>query len=232
MQDSGLVADEPVIKRFNLRFETRSSRTTLRDYDCEKARMALEADYRPAATLEQTDLEHYQYPGRFKLREQGKRLSQRTLKARRADYRQAQGKSDQPMLQSGHFLTLSEHPRQAWNDLWLITPEWLEVLVEDKQSTSILAINARRYLLAEHLDAYARLAEQQDPDLWLSSQLALAARWEWQLPEQLTVVLLAGLHDIDGTSAQRWQPRPGETPTVHFQQIYDDNQCWQGEARV
>jgi len=31
------------------------------------------------------------------------------------------GKSDVPNLISGHFLTLSEHPRTDWNDLWLIT---------------------------------------------------------------------------------------------------------------
>ena len=35
--------------------------------------------------------------------------------------RLAEGKSDVPSLISGHFLTLSEHPRTDWNDLWLIT---------------------------------------------------------------------------------------------------------------
>lgn len=121
VQDSGLVADEPVVKRFNLRLATRTSRTTQRDYDFEKARITLEADYRPAARGRQPDLEDYQYPGGFTQRERGKLLSQRALEGHRADYRQAEGKSDQPTLVSGHFLELSQHPRQEWNDLWLLT---------------------------------------------------------------------------------------------------------------
>lgn len=121
VQDSGLVADEPVIKRFSLRLTTRTSRTTQRDYDFEKAQITLEADYRPAAQAGQPDLEDYRYPGGFLQRERGKQLTQRTLEGHRADYRQADGKSDQPTLVSGHFLELSEHPRQEWNDLWLLT---------------------------------------------------------------------------------------------------------------
>ena len=50
-----------------------------------------------------------------------RRSSQRRLESHQADYRLAEGKSDQPTLRSGHFLALSNHPRQAWNDLWLIT---------------------------------------------------------------------------------------------------------------
>ncbi len=38
VQGSGMVADEPVIKGFKLRLETRTSRTTRRDYDFEKNR--------------------------------------------------------------------------------------------------------------------------------------------------------------------------------------------------
>ncbi|AZE42645.1 VgrG protein [Pseudomonas chlororaphis subsp. aureofaciens] len=121
VQDSGLVADEPAIKGFNLRFATRTSRTTQRDYDFEKARMTLQADYRPAPENGQPDLEDYQYPGGFLQRERGKLSSQRALEGHRADYRQAEGRSDQPTLVSGHFLELSEHPRQEWNDLWLLT---------------------------------------------------------------------------------------------------------------
>ena len=45
-QDSGMVASDPVIKRFDLRLETRTSRTTRRDYDFEIPRITLEADNR------------------------------------------------------------------------------------------------------------------------------------------------------------------------------------------
>jgi len=125
-QDSGLVADQPVIKRFGLRLETRTSRVTRRDYDFEKPRLTMEvafhSDFQP-------DLEDYDYPGRFTERARGKHLSQRALERHRHDYELAEGESDQPRLVSGHFLPLGEHPRSDWNQLWLLT----EVLHEGKQ---------------------------------------------------------------------------------------------------
>ncbi|MGE6793730.1 type VI secretion system tip protein TssI/VgrG [Pseudomonas guineae] len=125
-QDSGLVADDPVIKRFGVRVETRTSRVTRRDYDFEKPKLLMEADAKSAF---KPDLEDYDYPGRFVDRERGKHLSQRALERHRHDFEQAQGDSDQPLLVSGHFLALTEHPRTSWNDLWLLT----EVSHEGKQ---------------------------------------------------------------------------------------------------
>ncbi|MHC5203260.1 type VI secretion system Vgr family protein [Pseudomonas chlororaphis] len=121
IQGSGMVADEPVIKGFNLRLETRTRRTTRRDYDFEKPRLQLEAAYKPEAESAEPDLEDYDYPGRFTDRARGKFLSQRALERHRADYQQAEGWGDQTRLVSGHFLELSEHPRSEWNDLWLLT---------------------------------------------------------------------------------------------------------------
>jgi type VI secretion system secreted protein VgrG len=125
-QDSGMVADDPVVKRFDLRLETRTSRTTLRDYDFEKPRITLESEYH-GDTL--PDLEDYDYPGRFLHRERGTHLAKRALERHRSDYQLAEGKSNQPLLVSGHFLPLTEHSKARWNDLWLLT----EVLHEGKQ---------------------------------------------------------------------------------------------------
>ncbi|MCQ4276803.1 type VI secretion system Vgr family protein [Stutzerimonas degradans] len=125
-QDSGLVADQPVIKRFGLRLETRTSRVTRRDYDFEKPRLTMEAAFHSDF---QPDLEDYDYPGRFTERARGKHLSQRALERHRHDYQLAEGASDQPRLASGHFLDLGKHPRADWNQLWLLT----EVLHEGKQ---------------------------------------------------------------------------------------------------
>ncbi|AZE14725.1 VgrG protein [Pseudomonas chlororaphis subsp. aureofaciens] len=125
-QDSGMVANDPVIKRFDLRLEARTSRTTRRDYDFEKPRLTLESD---AKSEFKPDLEDYDYPGRFVDRERGKHLAKRALERHRSDYRLAEGKSDQPLLVSGHFLALSEHPKAQWNDLWLLT----EIVHEGKQ---------------------------------------------------------------------------------------------------
>ncbi|WP_394561407.1 type VI secretion system tip protein VgrG [Aquipseudomonas alcaligenes] len=125
-QDSGLVADDPVIKRFALRLATRTSRVTRRDYDFEKPRLLLEAAHKGEA---KPDLEDYDYPGRFTERTRGKHLSQRALERHRSDHQLAEGESDQPLLRTGHFLNLSEHPRSDWNQLWLLN----EVHHEGKQ---------------------------------------------------------------------------------------------------
>ena len=125
-QDSGLVADESVVKRFALRLETRTNRVTRRDYDFEKPRLLMEAAFTSEFT---PDLEDYDYPGRFVERERGKHLSQRNLERHRSDYELAKGESDQPLLVSGHYLNLGAHPREEWNQLWLLT----EIFHQGKQ---------------------------------------------------------------------------------------------------
>ncbi|MGK9066496.1 type VI secretion system Vgr family protein [Stutzerimonas chloritidismutans] len=131
VQDSGLVADEPVIKRFAVRLETRTNRVSRRDYDFEQPRLVMEAGHKGTdqTATPRPDLEDYDYPGRFTDRARGKHLSQRALERHRADYRLAEGRSDQPTLVSGHLLEISDHPRQEWNDLWLLN----EVIHEGKQ---------------------------------------------------------------------------------------------------
>ena len=132
LQDNGMTADEPVIKRFAVRLETRTSRITRRDYDFEQPRLLMEAAFKEDRDPEAKplpDLEDYDYPGRFVDRARGKHLSQRHLERHRADYRLAEGRGDQPKLLSGHFLELSDHPRQDYNDLWLLH----EVIHQGKQ---------------------------------------------------------------------------------------------------
>lgn len=118
LPDTGMAADAPAINRFNVRLETRTTAVARRDYDFHKPRLQLESridnGQLPA-------LEDYHFPGQFTDREYGKELAQRALERHNADYRQAEGSGDETALVSGHFLRLAEHPRQTWNDLWLIT---------------------------------------------------------------------------------------------------------------
>ncbi|MBR7203687.1 type VI secretion system tip protein VgrG, partial [Pseudomonas aeruginosa] len=94
VQDAGLVADQPVVKRFGVRFDTRASRVTRRDYDFEQPALQMQAAHGPQLVAQQPDLEDYDYPGRFTHRERGKHLSRRALERHRADYLQARGESD------------------------------------------------------------------------------------------------------------------------------------------
>ncbi|MBO2931121.1 type VI secretion system tip protein TssI/VgrG, partial [Metapseudomonas otitidis] len=120
LANTGQVADEPVIKRFGLRMEARTLRVTRRDYFFEKPRL-MEAAHTPQDDLPQPDLEDYDYPGRFTERDRGRRLARQAQERHRRDYRLADGDSDEPRLVSGHLLSLTDHPKPEWNDLWLIT---------------------------------------------------------------------------------------------------------------
>ncbi|WP_165679830.1 type VI secretion system tip protein TssI/VgrG, partial [Metapseudomonas otitidis] len=51
----------------------------------------------------------------------GRRLARQAQERHRRDYRLADGDSDEPRLVSGHLLSLTDHPKPEWNDLWLIT---------------------------------------------------------------------------------------------------------------
>jgi type VI secretion system secreted protein VgrG len=124
-QDSGLAADHEVVRAFGVRLETRSTQASWRDYDFEQPRLQMEADYRSEFA---PALEVYDYPGRFTDRTRGKHLAKRSLERLRSDYELAEGESD-AYLACGHFLALAGHPRESWNDLWLLT----EVIHEGKQ---------------------------------------------------------------------------------------------------
>ncbi|AVO52225.1 type VI secretion system tip protein VgrG [Ectopseudomonas mendocina] len=124
-QDSGLSADNEVVRAFGVRLETRSTQATWRDYDFEQPKLQMEADYRSEFT---PALEVYDYPGRFTDRTRGKHLAKRSLERLRSDYELAEGQSDAYLI-CGHFLALAGHPREQWNDLWLLG----EVIHEGKQ---------------------------------------------------------------------------------------------------
>jgi type VI secretion system secreted protein VgrG len=117
-QGSGMVADHPVVSQFSMRFNTRTSTTTRRGYDLKRPSLLLEgqftAEFSPA-------LEDYRYPVLIENEKLGKQIARQALERHRADYLLAEGKSDQPILRSGHFFDLTEHPRQPCNELWLLT---------------------------------------------------------------------------------------------------------------
>jgi len=117
LQGSGLAADHPVVSKFSMRFSTRTSTTTRRGYDLKRPNLLLQskltAEFSPV-------LEDYRYPVLIENEKLGKQLARQALERHRADYQLAEGQSDQPILRSGHFFDLTEHPRQQCNELWLL----------------------------------------------------------------------------------------------------------------
>jgi type VI secretion system secreted protein VgrG len=116
-QGSGMVADHPVVSQFSMRFNTRTSTTTRRGYDLKRPGLLLESQFSAEFT---PALEDYRYPVLIENEKLGKQRARQALERHRSDYQLAEGKSDQPLLRSGHFFDLTEHPRQPCNDLWLL----------------------------------------------------------------------------------------------------------------
>lgn len=129
-QDSGMVADEPVVSQFSMRFSTRPSTTTRRHYDFQRPNLLLENRFTAEFTPE---LEDYRYRVLIDNEQRGKQLARQALERHRADYQLIEGQSDQPSLRSGHFFDLTDHPRKAYNDLWLL----LSVTHSGKQPQSL-----------------------------------------------------------------------------------------------
>lgn len=116
-QGSGLAADHPVVSQFSMRFSTRTSTATRRGYDLNRPNLLLESQF----TAEFTPaLEDYRYPAPHENEKLGKQLARQALERHRSDHQLAEGKSDQPILRSGHFFDLTDHPRQQCNALWLL----------------------------------------------------------------------------------------------------------------
>ncbi|NBF02157.1 type VI secretion system tip protein VgrG [Pseudomonas sp. Fl5BN2] len=153
-QGSGLAAEDPVVSHFAVRFSTRTSQVVRRDYDLKKpdprsASSGAKLDPVPStlhsgAGIEALPvLEDYRYPGRYSTGAAGKQLSQIALEGHRADYQLAKGQSDLPTFRSGHLLSLSEHPRSEYNQMWLLVevehegrqPQALEESVTSDTST-------------------------------------------------------------------------------------------------
>jgi len=112
------------------------------------------------------------------------------------------------------------------NPLWLRTP------LPQPQASEIRRLNAHRYLLAEHVEAYAKLAEVHDPDAWLRERLALADAWGWLEPQQLEFLLIQSLQAPGFTLSPQWEVRGDESPVEHFERVRQLVGFWRGDVSI
>ncbi len=96
---------------------------------------------------------------------------------------------------------------------WLSTP--------NPNATAILHANILRYLLAEHSEELAALAEFHDPKIWLTHVLEQARAWQWSGPEQLEFLVVRRLEEATRSSVIRWPPAEGEAPWGHFERVVE-----------
>ncbi|MDR6926676.1 type VI secretion system tip protein VgrG [Pseudomonas sp. BE134] len=176
--DSGMVAEDPVIDRFNVSLQIRPTHVSRGDYDFEKPRLKLESG---AKTLQLPHLEDYRFPGQFTHRERGKQLANRALERHQADYRQANGRSNQRHLRCGHFVDMFEHPRASWNGLWLLTgvehvglqPQVLEESITDASPQEDFSQGYRNHFVATPWDVIFRPALEHPKPRITGSQHAI-----------------------------------------------------------
>ncbi|MFY0730774.1 type VI secretion system tip protein TssI/VgrG [Pseudomonas sp. NFX15] len=118
VEDSGLLAEQPVVTRFSQRFNTRTSKVSGRCYNL-KHPSHLRQNHAEVKLVRV--LEDYRYPMLMNDADRhGRVLSEQALERHRGDYEQVAGSSDQPAFRSGHRFTLTGHPRARCNDPWLL----------------------------------------------------------------------------------------------------------------
>ncbi|ROL93354.1 type VI secretion system tip protein VgrG [Pseudomonas protegens] len=190
-QGSGLAAEDPVVSHFSVRFSTRTSQVVRRDYNLKKPDPRSASSGAPLDPVPSTlhssaqsealpILEDYRYPGRYSTGAVGQQLSQIALEGHRADYQLAKGQSDLSSFRCGHLLTLSEHPRGEYNQMWLLVsvehegrqPQVLEESVTSDDRHGGFTQGYRNRFSAIPWDTFFR-PQEPAPKPRLSSQTAL-----------------------------------------------------------
>ena len=92
----------------------RSGAVALNDYNFEKPTLKLMSNPDKKAKKD-TDLEVYDYPGRYSVPEEGKTLAGVRLQEYQAGREEIEGRSDCIRFTSGHVFTLDAHPRKELN---------------------------------------------------------------------------------------------------------------------
>lgn len=121
---TGFVADDPVIKAFNVNLTSKTKRATWRDYNYTNTKIPEgQADGKQSAKANgalEPDIEFYDYPGHFMDNTRGKQLAQVQIERLRTEQILAQGYSDVPLLHTGYYFTLEQHPSLDATDPWLL----------------------------------------------------------------------------------------------------------------
>lgn len=119
--NSGASVRGPACTQFSMKEQVRSTGYTQRDYTFKKP--AYNQEHKHAAQEVNGvagKYEMYDYPGRYKASVCGKPFTSNRMEAARVDATTAQGRADTIHLCAGHKLLLSDHPKAAYNDKYLI----------------------------------------------------------------------------------------------------------------
>ena len=114
----GAMAHGESVARFSSWEEVRPGKVTLTDFNFKKPSLSLVSS--SSGKLD-TDLEVYDYPGEYDMPGDGSALSKVRLEEQEARRSVAEGESGCIRLTPGYTFTLSDHPRDAENQTFLLT---------------------------------------------------------------------------------------------------------------
>jgi type VI secretion system secreted protein VgrG len=103
------------VNKFVFEQQVRSTKVILRDYDFQKPGTSLESKNETGS-----ELELYDYPGKFLEKTDGDRYAKNRLEAQRSEVRVFSGISTSRRMTVGSKFQLSEHPREDYNDTYTI----------------------------------------------------------------------------------------------------------------
>lgn len=118
---SGGLSPTSFIRSFTQKAQFRPSSAEMKDYTFLNPRNKLLNNEAGAELdFQRSSYEHYDYPGRYKEDQLGKKFTQVRLQYLRRDALTAKGTSNYAQLLSGSKFTLEEHPAESCNRDWLL----------------------------------------------------------------------------------------------------------------
>jgi type VI secretion system secreted protein VgrG len=114
----GALASGEHVSRFWYAERVRPGKVTVRDYDFTRPFLSLETSARAGAGDE---LEEYDYPGAYESPKTGAELARVRVEELQSTRRTGEGESNCPRLVPGSLFELIDHPRDSFNQEYLIT---------------------------------------------------------------------------------------------------------------
>lgn len=112
--DTGFVADEQVIKRFDVNLSSATQLATWRDYNFKNAKIPegtkTGQQSEKANQANEPALEHYDYPSTGMTKARNEQLANIEIERLRAKHLLAEAYSDVPSLHAGYFFTIEDYP--------------------------------------------------------------------------------------------------------------------------
>ncbi|MDX6840105.1 type VI secretion system tip protein TssI/VgrG [Hafnia paralvei] len=120
------------IQRFSYEENVRPAQVLLKDHTFKNPAWEMLYQQHSKSDHQRSEIQHYDYPGRYKTDFNGQAYSGYRLDALRQDAMQARGRSDSPSLMGGQCIIMQQHPNEAFNQRWQI----VSLLCEGQQPES------------------------------------------------------------------------------------------------